>query len=96
MTKNTGETETETTDTRVAGTAGPAVLLAFAAGRNSDYQRRSAHAVLESPGAESRRAIVFAACIASLFGKVLRFFARLPGRLRKSFLTCRLFLRNWR
>jgi hypothetical protein len=46
MTKKHGETETETTDTRVAGTAGPAVLLAFAAGRNSDYQRRSARLVL--------------------------------------------------
>jgi hypothetical protein len=33
------ETETETTNARVAGTAGPAVLLAFAAGRNRDRQR---------------------------------------------------------
>jgi hypothetical protein len=39
MARTTGGTETETTNTRVAGTAGPAMLLAFAAGRNRDRQR---------------------------------------------------------
>jgi hypothetical protein len=37
--KTQGETETETTKQRVAGTAGPAMLSAMAVGRNRDAQR---------------------------------------------------------
>src|SRR3954453_3477667 len=60
----------------VAGTAGPAVLVAFAAGRDSERQPRFKHHC-----AESKRPIVSPISLALLIGTVAAVFPKLPGRL---------------
>ena len=76
-----GETETETTDTRVAGTAGPAMHSAICGSRNQDVQRRLSTPFVLNLGV----AIVELAGTALLCGRVVWNFAKLPGRLRKLF-----------
>ena len=73
----------------VAGTAGSALLSAFAAAvtvTDSDYS--------SACGAESRRAIVAASGAASPSGTAIRVFSKLPGRISKGCGRCGLMGRS--